>query len=378
MPLYMDFHKFDHITIEEVQNAHLADQSVQDKYGVTYHQFWVNAEAGTVFCLTEGPDKETCQAVHQEAHGNIACALVEVEPGYFKMLMGEGHKVNHGLVQKEDGSLDLGYRFILVVSIRGLTKVAVSNDQHMKRTPDEARKLTTQKITEFKGRLLKLASDDNLIGVFSDAAVAVRCALQIQTNLINGTETGIIFKIGIGGGQPVTKNGEFFVEAVQLSNRLSNIAQEKQILVSSLVKNLCENDGLLSGKSIKALEELDEDFVSNLLTIIETRLADDGFTIEMLCQHVGLSRPQLYRKITSLTGRAPNDLVRDLRMDKAFTLLKRKSGNISEVALEVGYNNASYFAKCFSEKFGHPLSSWKLQKSKKPGLSNYCHSLNSN
>ena len=54
MPLFMDFHKFDKITIEDVKTDHIADLSVQAKYGVKYHQFSVNREAGTVFCLMEG------------------------------------------------------------------------------------------------------------------------------------------------------------------------------------------------------------------------------------------------------------------------------------------------------------------------------------
>ncbi len=356
MPLFMDFHKFDHITIEDVVKCHLADQSVQDKYGVKYLQFWVNQEAGTVFCLTEGPDKESCQAVHQEAHGNIACALVEVERGHFDMLMGEGRKENHGMVQQEDGSLDLGYRFILVVSIRGIAKIAGSKDHHTKRTPDRARKLVAQNISAFKGREVKWPADNNLIGVFNDSSAAVRCALQIQHTLIlpKDSEPDITFKIGIGAGQPVTKDGEFFTNAIRLATELNNIAQENQILISSLVKKLCEDEILVQkNKSfLKVLEEPDEGFVSSLLKITDTKLGDDGFTIESLSHDIGISRPQLYRKITSLTGRSPNDLMRDLRMDKAFNLLMRKSGNISEVALEVGYNNASYFAKCFSEKFG--------------------------
>jgi len=59
MPLYMDIHKSAEITIEDVKKAHVADKSIQDRYGVKYHQFWVNKEAGMVFCLCEGPDKET-------------------------------------------------------------------------------------------------------------------------------------------------------------------------------------------------------------------------------------------------------------------------------------------------------------------------------
>src|SRR6188472_2803424 len=100
MPLYMDFHKFDSITIEDVKTAHMADVAIQDKYGVKYHQFWVNQDAGTVFCLCEGPDKETCELVHQLAHGNKACALTEVESGFYKALMGENHGTDiYGLVK---------------------------------------------------------------------------------------------------------------------------------------------------------------------------------------------------------------------------------------------------------------------------------------
>jgi AraC-like DNA-binding protein len=67
---------------------------------------------------------------------------------------------------------------------------------------------------------------------------------------------------------------------------------------------------------------------------------------------MGMSRPQLYRKTTSLTGKSPNDFIKEIRMRKAWHLLKLKKGNISEVALEVGYSNPSYFSKIFHESFG--------------------------
>jgi len=356
MALFMDFHKFEgKITIDDIKAAHMADQAVQDQFGVKYLQFWVNEEAGTVFCLTEGPDKEACEKVHRMAHGNVACALVEVEPGFYRAFMGDGTKVDHGLVHLGDGSLDLGYRFIVIVSVRGVTTVR-SSGNIVRSQPAHARNSVRAKISESNGRDMKWGDGDNLIGVFNDSTTSIRCALEIQKDLIKiqESEPGISFKIGIGAGQPVTKDGEFFTEAIKLANHMTNIAQEGQIVVSSLVKNLCKDEALLSGKnsSISVLGEPEESFVSNLLSIAEEKLADDGFTIETLCLHLGLSRPQLYRKITSLTGRAPNDLLRDIRMDKAINHLKRNAGNISEVALEVGYSNASYFSKCFLEKFG--------------------------
>src|SRR5690349_6716074 len=97
MPLYMDFHKLDGVTVDAVKKAHIADISVQKQFGVLYHQFWVNEEAGTVFCLVEGPDMATCQKVHQIAHGNIPCAMTEVEPGYLRSLMGTAHAADDHL-----------------------------------------------------------------------------------------------------------------------------------------------------------------------------------------------------------------------------------------------------------------------------------------
>src|SRR5688572_29886156 len=109
MPLYMDFHKLDNLTIDNVQSDHTADESIQEKYGVRYHQFWVNEKEGSVFCLVEGPDAQTCEMVHQIAHGNLACAITEVEPGTFKFFMGEKWTVDNGLTRAEDGEIDNGY-----------------------------------------------------------------------------------------------------------------------------------------------------------------------------------------------------------------------------------------------------------------------------
>lgn len=358
----MDFHKGLAVSVEDVKNAHLADERVQEKYGVKYHQFWVNEEAGTVFCLMEGPDKESCEAVHREAHGNIACSIVEVEPGFFQMLMGNGNQVDHGLVLDDTGIVDLGYRNILVITIQLLTSLTTSMDyQHMK-VPHEERKLVLRKILSFHGRELRWSVDDSIIGVFNSSANAVRCAIDIQKELVNQNDCPdqqqkFYFRIGLSAGQPVTENDEFFGEALKLARRLCNVAHTNEVLISSLVNELCDvkeicqsiGDEKIFMKSVNLTEEA---FINNLFSIADANLANENFNIETLSRDIGISRPQLYRKITSLTGRSPNDLIRDLRMEKAVSLLRKKAGNISEIALEVGYNNASYFAKCFTRKFG--------------------------
>jgi hypothetical protein len=81
MPLYMDEHDIPGVKAADVAGAHEADVKVQGKYGVNYKQYWVNEEAGKVWCLVDAPHKEAANQTHREAHGLVAHTLHEVEQG---------------------------------------------------------------------------------------------------------------------------------------------------------------------------------------------------------------------------------------------------------------------------------------------------------
>lgn len=347
MPLYMDFHKFKHITVDDVRSAHTADESIQEKYGVTYHQYWVNEKDGTVFCLVEGPDAETCELVHKLAHGNLACAMTEVEPGSFTLFMGNKWALDQGLTRFEDGEIDDGYRYVMVASIRPL---AISNSTTIR--PSQISTVIKDRITEsiktHRGRTMK--SEDFFIGVFNDADHAIMCSENIRQDLSGTFEREVVLKVGISADQPVNHDGKFFSKAIRIGQRLCTAVSDNQILVSALASRL-KSSRQYSG-NIKFLQPAEEEFVFSLLDIAESKLAEEDFNVASICKDIGISRPQLYRRITSLTGRSPNDLLRDLRMERAFSLLRQRTRTVSQVAFEVGYSNPSYFSKCFSEKFG--------------------------
>ncbi len=71
---------------------------------------------------------------------------------------------------------------------------------------------------------------------------------------------------------------------------------------------------------------------------------------------MGLGRSQFYRKIKSLTNYSPVELIRQLRLKQARTLLTTTGKTISEIAYEVGFSTPAYFTKCYREAFGETPS----------------------
>ena len=82
MALFMDTHTLEGgVAAADVAAAHQADLATQGPYGVDYLRYWVDEEAGKIFCLVEAPDAETAHTVHREAHGLVAEEIYAVQEG---------------------------------------------------------------------------------------------------------------------------------------------------------------------------------------------------------------------------------------------------------------------------------------------------------
>ncbi len=101
-----------------------------------------------------------------------------------------------------------------------------------------------------------------------------------------------------------------------------------------------------------AITSADEKFLQLAIEVVEKHMANIDFTVENLENEMALSKMQLYRKMKALIDQTPNEFIRNIRLKRAAVLISRRSGTISEVAYEVGFNNLSYFAKCFKEMYG--------------------------
>ncbi len=97
---------------------------------------------------------------------------------------------------------------------------------------------------------------------------------------------------------------------------------------------------------------IDKEFINKVLAYIGENISNSSLSVEELANELNLSKSQSYRKIKSLTGQTPNELLRRIRLERAYQILETGSAFISEVGFKVGFSSASYFTKCFKAHFG--------------------------
>jgi signal transduction histidine kinase/ligand-binding sensor domain-containing protein/CheY-like chemotaxis protein/AraC-like DNA-binding protein len=99
------------------------------------------------------------------------------------------------------------------------------------------------------------------------------------------------------------------------------------------------------------LSQINVDLMQQIIGLIMENIEDPEFNVTMMLEKIHISHSTLYRKIQSLTGMPPNEFIRNVRITEAARLMKNKDFSISEIATRVGFNDHSYFTRCFKKKF---------------------------
>lgn len=138
----------------------------------------------------------------------------------------------------------------------------------------------------------------------------------------------------------------------ELMVRVRNLLETRRVLREKFSKRLTMQPSMVSVNSV------DEKFIQKALLILEANLSNPDFNVSTFAKEIGLSHTHLHRKLTALLGQSPSELIRTFRLRRAATLLEHKHGNVSEIAFMVGFNNPTYFTKCFRELFGQTPSEY--------------------
>lgn len=131
--------------------------------------------------------------------------------------------------------------------------------------------------------------------------------------------------------------------------RIAQLLQKRHSLEKSIRIETITQPAFETGDDKRTADEI---LMEKVTRVIEENMEKEEFNVTMLTEMIAIDQKQLYRKIKQLTGMTPVNYMRKLKMKKAAVLLAKDKFTISEVMYLVGYTNASYFTKCFSEEFG--------------------------
>ena len=97
------------------------------------------------------------------------------------------------------------------------------------------------------------------------------------------------------------------------------------------------------------VNRLDIDFIKS---IQEMALSPTKISVDQIAEKLAVSRTQLHKKVTSLTGKSITHYINHIRIEKAKALLKESDLQINEIAFELGFESANYFTRIFKKETG--------------------------
>lgn len=241
MPLYLDRHDIPGVTAEDLAIAHARDVQIEKQYGVRFITYWFDPARGTAFCLAEGPDPGSVEAVHRNSHGLVGSRIIPVDDRSVGSFMG-------AILEPAPGEpfVHTAFRAILFTDIKGSTALTMRvGDARAIGLLREHDAIVRTALGTHGGHEVK-HTGDGIMASFTSAAQAVECALDIQQGVADrnlGAMDVLWLRVGISCGEPVTEAEDLFGAAVELAARLCATGGAGAILVSAAVREVCLGKG---------------------------------------------------------------------------------------------------------------------------------------
>lgn len=316
--------------------------------GLAYSKSIVELHSGTLSVFSD-PDKKgihTCFTITLPLgyrHFDDRQLIITSPQGENSSLT-HAHVVENELIQEE---LPVRHSVMIVednAQLREFIKEMLSNEYYILEAENGeiAMKLATDNIPDIIITDIMMDKMDGLEMCkrikaderTSHIPVIMLTARTTQENIIEGLETGA---------------------DVYLVKPFS--AMTLELHVHNLLATREANRKKFSNWHLMSIEEIqkispDEKFIGKVLDIIKENLSNPDFDVPTLASCIGMSIPNLYKKLKALTNMSVNDFIKSNRLHAAALYLDQKQHSVSEISLLVGFNDRKYFSKEFKKQFG--------------------------
>ncbi len=221
---------------------------------------------------------------------------------------------------------------------------------------------------------LDLLSREKIDLVITDIAMPGMDGLTMSRTIRGSLETAflpIIILTGRNDEQTEIRSFEYadaFISKPFSLNYLNNRIIQLLIKHEQYLARIRQQK-MLEPEAVENERSFDEKLLQDVVEIVSRHLEDPGFTASALCEESRYSSKQVYRKIKQLTGMSIVEFIRDTRLRKASLYLAQGKLSVTEVMYKVGFTTASYFAKCFKEKYGVSPSEYSSRNGRPDAVS---------
>jgi signal transduction histidine kinase/ligand-binding sensor domain-containing protein/DNA-binding response OmpR family regulator len=155
-----------------------------------------------------------------------------------------------------------------------------------------------------------------------------------------------------------------------LRARIDNILMQRRRLQEIFLANLpvyqSENKKTVEINPVAPkIDSFDDKLLAKLMQVMEENMDNSEFTVDDLVAGIGIGRSVFFKKIKSLTGLAPVEFIREVRIKRAAQLIETGQFTISQVTYMVGNNDPRYFSRIFKQRYGLTPSEYKEKYSGK-------------
>jgi signal transduction histidine kinase/DNA-binding response OmpR family regulator len=155
-----------------------------------------------------------------------------------------------------------------------------------------------------------------------------------------------------------------------LRAKIENILQQRRKLQELFLSTLADYPPSKAGKPYNVsppepvIESYDDKLMKNLMQVMEQNIENSSLTVDELVSKIGIGRSVFFKKLKSMTGLAPIEFIREVRVKRAAQLIESGEFTISQVTYMVGCNDPRYFSRIFKHRFGITPSEYRDKQAK--------------
>ena len=127
---------------------------------------------------------------------------------------------------------------------------------------------------------------------------------------------------------------------------------QEEVLSGHEVTGSESESGVAEESVMPEMSPNDRKFMDKLVELMEQNMDNGELVVDDLVRELAVSRSVFFKKLKTLTGLAPIEFIKEMRIKRAAQLIETGEFNMTQISYMVGINDPRYFSKCFKQKMG--------------------------